>query len=72
MKITFHEIIIIVLIVIMLAIGIDHLILRERIRWMTWQNEATVIINRHDAELKRVMGELKMTVTPTVESGPKK
>ena len=64
MKLTAHEVILIVLIIVVVALGVDHLILRQRISWQKWQFEATGIINQHDQSISQLLKAYKVSPLP--------
>lgn len=64
MKLTAHEVILIVLILVVVALGVDHLILRQRISWQKWQFEATGIINNHDRSISELLKAYKVSPLP--------
>jgi hypothetical protein len=73
MKLTVYEIFLICLTLLVLAIGVDHLLLRQKNDFQKWQNEATMIINNHDILLKRITDQMNVQRTlPIPEQGLQK
>ncbi len=67
-KLTFGEVLLIILVILILVIGADHLVLRTKYDFLKWQNEATTVITTHDILLKRITDQMNIPRTPPVPS----